>query len=658
MWNRIDSAWVEMAEGVRRGDAGKSPHRCAEIVQELVELAAFEQLCRRKQLLPPSTLTGYSETGCPDLLIDAGAWERALSLMADIDGPPEILAIIHRRLLGGKLVAGKGGRWRPESEGAAAKAGGVFYTPSHVAKYIAENALEAFFNNDSRREADCHIPTLLDPSCGCGAFLLAAFRALSSRLPSGADRVACGRDILRHIHGVDIDAQAVLVARRSLWLEMMADRPSRGTDGDDFLTDTIRVGNVLCDEFPATVSDAPGKFDIIIGNPPYRRELGAKSLLDQVAAAQLGRRWRTVRMDLWYYFVHRGLELLCDDGVLGFIVSGYWTSGSGSQKLLEQLNREAHIDEVFDLDRLDVFPNVGGRHMIIRISKNRRQRPTIIKWAASAQSSEINQSSGTDGGIRSLLNGSATLSVFEKTAEQLFRHGRIDLEPPHDEFLGLLARGTPLGRLGKVRQGIAENPSAINLRTNRKFCDRWSVGEGVFVLTPEEVAALDLPESEKTLLRPYHVLCDLGRYKMAARPSRFLIYSTAETWGKLDMFPVLGRHLQRFGPIMENRRETRLRRRNWWQLHWPRDVSLWQSAKVISVQMAAHPAFVPSLGTAYVPFSANVFVPDDSVKEHPYYFAAVLNSRLLWQWYRHHAKRRGVGLEINGRNAHSSNRFS
>ena len=65
--------------------------------------------------------------------------------------------------------------------------------------------------------------------------------------------------------------------------------------------------------------------------------------------------------------------------------------------------------------------------------------------------------------------------------------------------------------------------------------------------------------------------------------------------------------------------------------------------------MAARPAFVPSLGAAYVPFIANVFVPDDSVKEHPYYFAAMLNSRLLWQWYQHHAKRRGVSLEINGR---------
>ena len=44
-------------------------------------------------------------------------------------------------------------------------------------------------------------------------------------------------------------------------------------------------------------------------------------------------------MDLWYYFAHRGLELLAEDGTLAFIVSGYWTSGCGAEKLLHQLRR-------------------------------------------------------------------------------------------------------------------------------------------------------------------------------------------------------------------------------------------------------------------------------------------------------------------------------
>ena len=58
--------------------------------------------------------------------------------------------------------------------------------------------------------------------------------------------------------------------------------------------------------------------------------------------------------------------------------------------------------------------------------------------------------------------------------------------------------------------------------------------------------------------------------------------------------------------------------------------------------------FVPVAEPTYVSFSVNVFVPAESTREHLNYITGILNSRLLWQWYRHHAKRRGIGLEING----------
>ena len=50
----------------------------------------------------------------------------------------------------------------------------------------------------------------------------------------------------------------------------------------------------------------------------------------------------------------------------------------------------------------------------------------------------------------------------------------------------------------------------------------------------------------------------------------------------------------------------------------------------------------------YVPFSVNVFVPKPETSEDLNYFAGLLNSKLLWNWYSHYAKRRGVALEING----------
>ncbi len=64
--------------------------------------------------------------------------------------------------------------------------------------------------------------------------------------------------------------------------------------------------------------------------------------------------------------------------------------------------------------------------------------------------------------------------------------------------------------------------------------------------------------------------------------------------------------------------------------------------------MAGRPSFVVARQPVYVPFSVNVFVPASTVREDLNYFAGVMNSKLLWAWYSHHAKCRGIGLEING----------
>jgi hypothetical protein len=99
---------------------------------------------------------------------------------------------------------------------------------------------------------------------------------------------------------------------------------------------------------------------------------------------------------------------------------------------------------------------------------------------------------------------------------------------------------------------------------------------------------------------------------------------------------------------MDERRETKKGSNKWWHLHWPRDESLWLSSKILSIQMGERPSFVPALKPTYVPFSVNVFIPDQPIMSNIYYISGILNSKLIWIWFKHHAKRRGVGLEING----------
>lgn len=549
----------------------------------------------------------WAEEVCPEALASPGHW----------------LGQIHQDLLGQRL-ARTGGVLRAVPSRAARKRSGVFYTPPSLTRYIVAGALGptlADFRSARRPVGELRV---LDPACGCGAFLSEALRQLG---PSSAP--------LPWLCGVDLDPEAVLIGRRALWLQTTPHAaPNRDPQtAAAHLAHTVRCGDVLLGR---PLGDA-GPFDLILGNPPYRRELHTKHLLDPVGQSELGRRWRAPRMDYWYYFLHRGLELLRPGGRLAFVVGAYWTSGTGAEKLIRELRESAQIEEITLLEDAPLFEGVAGRHLILRLTKAAPSRSTRIRRPPA----------GTARAAEALLEGRAAWETYNKSPEQLFRAGRIDLEPPADGLLARLAEGTPLGSLGQVRQGIAENPATINRRTNEQHGGRWTVGEGVFALTPEELSRLSLSEEEASLIRPYYDLCDLGRYALAQHPSRHLIYATGRTWPRLEQCPALAAHLARFRPIMEARRETRQGLRGWWQLHWPREEALWERAKILSVQMGPRPAFVPAWEAAYVPFSVNVFLPTAEVREHLDYFAALLNSRLLWKWYQHHAKRRGIGLEIN-----------
>jgi hypothetical protein len=256
---------------------------------------------------------------------------------------------------------------------------------------------------------------------------------------------------------------------------------------------------------------------------------------------------------------------------------------------------------------------------------------------------------GSSATAEALVRGTIPAVAWKKSAEQLFRAGRIDLEPPADSILARLDRWPPLAELAMVRQGIAENPAAINAKTNAAFGNRWRVGQGVFALRPADVERLGLSPGEQALLRPYYDVGDVDRYALAELPSLRLIYSTKGTCPDIGPYPRLKAHLERFRPIMEARRETRRGSNRWWHLHWPRDEALWQSPKILCLQFARRPSLVAVRRPAYVPFSVNVVLPLADTPESPDYLCGLLNSRLLWKWFEHHAKRRGVGLEINGR---------
>jgi len=112
------------------------------------------------------------------------------------------------------------------------KAEGVVYTPAAMAKVIVEMTLGRMLNERARDSAAYrdHLKTIrvLDPACGEGVFLEAAFEVLfAEHLRLGADPKSAARQIVsKNLYGVDVDALSVATTRRLLGAKTVATPPS------------------------------------------------------------------------------------------------------------------------------------------------------------------------------------------------------------------------------------------------------------------------------------------------------------------------------------------------------------------------------------------------------------------------------------------------
>ena len=202
------------------------------------------------------------------------------------------------------------------------KKDGIFYTPEYITQFIVEQTLgkicldkkEALGLNEEirlpekiKKKLNKEEQNLLDrlyqyrnfllelkiidPACGSGAFLNQALEFLIKehafidkyrRILENESLGLYDIEIAileNNLYGVDINADAVEIAKLSLWLRT-AQKGRKLTD----LSNNIKCGNSLIDdktvdknafiwqnEFPQIMAN--GGFDIVIGNPPYGAEL-------------------------------------------------------------------------------------------------------------------------------------------------------------------------------------------------------------------------------------------------------------------------------------------------------------------------------------------------------------------------------------------------
>ena len=161
----------------------------------------------------------------------------------------------------------------------------VYYTPKNIARYLVDDAFEGIAN-----KKDAHI---LDPSCGAGIFLVLAFRKLvAARWAVDGKRpnTKTIQDILyRQLCGFDVSESALRLAALSLYITAIelngSPRPPRSLKFPAPLKDVVLYnqrkpeehdsrGFVLGSLRPDLLGEFNGRFDLVIGNPPWSRLKG------------------------------------------------------------------------------------------------------------------------------------------------------------------------------------------------------------------------------------------------------------------------------------------------------------------------------------------------------------------------------------------------
>ncbi|HYG56812.1 MAG TPA: TaqI-like C-terminal specificity domain-containing protein, partial [Symbiobacteriaceae bacterium] len=179
------------------------------------------------------------------------------------------------------------------------RATGAYYTQETVVRYMVARA----------RQYAPWASAVVDPACGSGAFLTQVRQEFA--------------DVPMRLVGFDADPTALELCRHSI--------PAAELHAVDALT-----------------HDLPGGFDLCLGNPPYISSgLRGAAPHNPQYHAELKRRFPATaqyKVNTYPLFIERGLSLLRDGGVLGFIVPDSFLSGRYFEGLRRTILRHTLLE--------------------------------------------------------------------------------------------------------------------------------------------------------------------------------------------------------------------------------------------------------------------------------------------------------------------------
>ncbi len=373
--------------------------------------------------------------------------------------------------------------------------------------------------------------------------------------------------------------------------------------------------------------DGKGGFDVVIANPPYLKERDNKSVFKAVTKGTWGKKWHQGKMDFWFFFLHKSIDIVKKKGIISFITSRYWLNSAGAKKLIHRVREELSFVSLVDIGKLKVFDEVAGQHMVALYVKDKEHDNFTYKKLKNDLSDIQKQSETENIMIKSLKNS------------KLYSNDNIKLDIDKLNYTDVVC----LGNIFDVSQGLVQNPDKVSKKAAEKY--NLPAGKGVFVLSENELKVLGLNTKEMQFVKPFFDEHDIYKYLVWARKKKYLLYITKENCSDISQYPNLKAHLEVYKRIMMDRRETKNGLNSWFHLHWPRERKYFENPKIILPAMFDDPSAGYQQGPGYFGLSSNVVVSKDK-KYSLMFVLGILNSRFARYWFYKHGKKRGIGVDI------------
>lgn len=593
---------------------------------------------------------------------------------------PEELASEYESVLDVRLVNERG-ELRVIESADRRRRGGAFYTPMPLVADVVRRTLAP------RLEAVRGLPSavlnlrILDPSVGCGQFLVAALEALAFATGRPEDVELRRRIAARCLFGVDTDAAAVATARLAI------QRAAGGSEPIPVLEDNVRWGDTLCgvslvlhphpenatreeldDIARSTIGDERGDalapyvhwdfdfpdvfaraqsaerwfrgssfdsagFDFVLGNPPYLQEArGNAETFRRLRRSPIVAMHCERMTDTFHLFLCLGLNLLKAGGRLGMVVPDYWLTRTGASRVREALLAR-RVDSVVLFGDTPMFPEAPGHHTSILVVDN--EPPASRAPLADARILKLVpgvdpllQLQLDDFGELRLHPAQGRFLVLDRPEQELL----LQIEGKHPDSGERPAWQSARFRLprGSISNGLQSYPDRVR-------------GEGVFVLEPEELEALGLSEVERELVRPFLRTRDIRRFVPAEPSGLFVLYVDRDARRRVEAneegaYDRVRAHLERFRDDMTSVSAP-------YGLHRSRSEKFFVApTRLVLPRKCGRPTFAPVEEPLYADESASFLIVPPEVDRDA--LLGVLCSTLA-HWFFYTLKRQGTRLQLD-----------